>query len=225
MPCGRPSRPRARWSCGRCRRRLSSHLELAPGPVAASSPQRPPEGVAMRRLAPALVLLLGFRASTAHAQLTAGAGVEYFHWREETSPIRVTESGPLFAVALGLAQPGNSPVRVAYQGHGGIGIAAYRGSFLLSPRVAANATTIFATMRHEAQARVRSPGSLEAVGGLAFEWWHRQLSARQQEDYQTVSLAMGLERADLGSAGWSGGGGLRLPLVIRENAHFTDLGY
>jgi hypothetical protein len=177
----------------------------------------------MRRLA-ALAVVLTLAASKAHAQLSLGAGVQYFRWSEHTSPA-VTESGPLLAIALGLAQSPAAPLRVAYRGRGGIGIADYRGSFLFSPQVPATATTVFATMGHEAQLRARAPANLEAVGALTFDWWHRQLSARQQEDYQTLSLRISVERAERGSRGWSGGGGLQLPLAVREDAHFTDLGY
>jgi hypothetical protein len=177
----------------------------------------------MRRQA-ALAVVLMLAASKADAQLSLGAGVEYFRWNEHTSPA-VTESGPLFGIALGLAQPPGPPLRIVYRGRGGIGIADYRGSFLFSSDIPARATTVFATMSHEAQLRARVPGSLEAVGALAFDWWHRQLSARQQEDYEILSLRMSLERAEPGARGWSGGGGIQVPLAVREDAHFTDLGY
>ena len=173
----------------------------------------------------ALAVLLMLAAPQAHAGLSLGSGVEYFRWTEQTSPIAVQESGPLFALSMGFAQPPVAPLRVAFHGRGGIGVADYRGSFLLSPRIPAKTTTVFATTSLEAQLRARGPAGLEAVGSFGFDWWHRQLSARQQEDYQIVSLRMSIERGEKGARGWSGGAGLQVPLVVREDAHFTDLGF
>ena len=172
----------------------------------------------------ALAVLLLLAAPEAGAQISAGVGVEMFGWSEKTNP-SVSESGPLFSLSLGLAAPRRGAFRLAYRGHGRIGIADYHGSFLTAPRVSANTTTVFGTLSHEAQLRARSPWGAEGVAALGFDWWHRQLSARQQEDYQTVSFSIRLERADTGVRGWSGGGGVRVPLSVREDAHFTDLGF
>lgn len=172
-----------------------------------------------------LAALLALPAAEARAEVSAGAGLRYFRWSEETTPIAVRESGPVFAVVLGLAQRSDGPVRFAYRGDGGLGVGDYQGSFLGSPRVPVSTTTLFATMAHEGQIRLRAPRELEIVGGLAFEWWHRQLGLREQEDYRTSSVDLAVERADRSPRGWSGGAGVRLPLGIREDAHFTDQGY
>jgi len=173
----------------------------------------------------AIAVLLTLAAPQAHAGLSLGSGVEYFRWSEQTSPIAVQESGPLLAISMGIAQPPGAPLRLAFHGRGGIGVADYRGSFLLSPGVPAKTTTVLATTSLEAQVRARTPAGLEAIGAVASDWWHRQLSARQQEDYEIVSLRLSIERVEQGTRGWSGGAGLQVPMVVREDAHFTDLGF
>jgi hypothetical protein len=176
----------------------------------------------VRRLAPLASLLL-LLAPEAHAQLSAGAGIEYFRWSEKTTP-EVRESGPLFGVTLGLA-PRRGTVRPAYRGHAGIGVAEYRGSFLFDPTVPANASTVFARMSHQAQVRVRARPDLEGVAALSYDFWHRQLSAQQAEDYQLLSLLLGIERDDPERPGPRVAVGMRIPLAIREDAHLDRLGY
>lgn len=177
----------------------------------------------MRRWAALLAAISMLAAREAGAQLTIGLGVDYFRWAEETAPVSVQESGPLLAANLSLVAPREGAIRFGYHGEGGIGVADYRGSFLAAPRVAAHATTVFGAMTHEAQVRLGSRWGVEGVGALGATWWHRQLSASEQEDYQTIALSASVERVR--ARGWGGGAGLRFPLSVREDAHFEQLGY
>src|SRR5205809_671532 len=65
----------------------------------------------------------------------------------------------------------------------------------------------------------------EAGVGIGHYDWSEQTSASQQEDTQLFSLILGIESHDVALKGWSGGGGVRLPLVIREDAHFDQVGF
>ena len=186
----------------------------------------------------ALAVLLMLAAPQAHAGLSLGSGVDISaaargtaqqHVGGEAAPgrdrrARIVAEHAQEALIAAQLRGAKGVVHLAH-GRGGIGVADYRGSFLLSPRVSAKTTTVFATTSLEAQLRARGPAGLEAVGSFGFDWWHRQLSARQQEDYQIVSLRMSIERGEKGARGWSGGAGLQVPLVVREDAHFTDLGF
>lgn len=162
-------------------------------------------------------------AREASAQLTLGLGARYFRWSEQTAPVSVHENGPLLAGSLSLVAPRTGTVAFGYHGEGGIGIADYHGSFLAAPGIAAHSTTVFGTMAHEAQMRLRSSQGLEGVVAIGAIWWHRQLSASEQEDYQTIALSVSAERAR--ARGLNGGAGFRFPLSVREDAHFEHLGY
>jgi hypothetical protein len=169
-----------------------------------------------------LFLLVGREA---RAQLSASAGVEHFAWTEKTSPLEVRERGSLFACALGFALPRERGLRIGYRGGYQIGLASYEGSFLYAPNVPARGTSVFAATMQEAQLRYRSVVGIEAIGSLALELWHRELGPGQAEDYRAVWVRLSLEGGSSHPRGWRGGGGVRIPLSIREDAHFTRLGF
>jgi len=179
----------------------------------------------MRRLLWGSLLLSLCAVSQAHAQFEAGVGIGYHDWSEQTSPVEVRESGPLFTGTLAWTQRGANRVRIAYRGWGGVGVGSYHGSFQSAPSVPVEANTVFGATTQEGQLRWQVRSSLELISSLAFDFWHRQISASQQEDYQLFSLILGLESRDVASKGWSGGGGVRLPLWIREDAHFDQVGF
>jgi hypothetical protein len=179
----------------------------------------------MRRLLCASLLLSLGAVSQAHAQFEAGVGIGYYDWSERTSPVEVKESGPLFTGTLGWTQRGANAVRFAYRGWGGVGVGNYRGSFQSAPSVPVEANTVFGATTQEGQLRWQVRSSLELISSLAFDFWHRQISASQQEDYQLFSVILGLESRDVALKGWSGGGGVRLPVWIREDAHFDQVGF
>jgi hypothetical protein len=177
----------------------------------------------MRRWAALVAACSMLAARPASAQLTVGLGARYFRWSEQTAPVSVHENGPLLAGTLSVVAPRAGTVGFGYHGEGGIGIADYKGSFLAAPGVVAHSTTVFGTMSHEAQMRVRSSVGLEGVLAIGAIWWHRQLSATEQEDYQTIALSVSAER--FRPRGLNGGAGIRFPLSVREDAHFEELGF
>ena len=169
------------------------------------------------------MLTLG-AAAPVYAQVEAGLGLAYYHWSEQTSPLEVKEQGPLFTGTLAWTQRSAGPVRIAYRGWGGLGVGDYRGSVQSAPSVPVEANTVFAATTQEGQVRWQL-SKVELVGSLALDFWHRQISASQQEDYQLFSVILGAEWRDITPRGWSGGGGVRLPTWIREDAHFDQVGF
>jgi hypothetical protein len=163
--------------------------------------------------------------STAHAQFEAGIGLGYYDWHEQTSPVEVKESGPLLTGTLAWTQGGDGPAHLAYRGWGGVGVGNYRGSVQSAPSVPVEANTVFGATTQEGQVRWQLPSSIELISSLAFDFRHRQISASQQEDYALFSVILGAESRDPAGRGWSGGGGVRLPLWIREDAHFDQVGF
>src|SRR5436309_4313903 len=80
-------------------------------------------------------------AASARAEWILGAGVEHFSWTEHTSPIRVKERGPLFAIRAGLTQPLGRDFAADFRARLYGGGVSYDGSLLFDPTLPVSATT------------------------------------------------------------------------------------
>lgn len=152
--------------------------------------------------------------------------LERFRWREETEP-RVTESGPLFGLGLGWTQARDFGWRWGYRGRLYFGSVDYQGSFL-GTNIALSGTTDYSGLSNEGQLIYRFPGSrygMEFVSGLILDYWNRQLSADQREEYWIASLRLGLNFDRRTARGFFGGAGVKLPFWTREDAHLTEIGF
>lgn len=173
----------------------------------------------------AAVLLFGFSAGCARAQFAVSAGLEYFSWTEDTSPIQVRERGPLFALGLAFTQPKEKGFLFAYRGRFYIGEVDYDGAYLNAPGVPLTGTTDYAGTAQEGQVRYRLGHAIDVLGSLGIDVWQRKLSDTQKEDYRIVYARLGVESNAAGEKGWVVGAGLKYPLWTRENAHLTDIGF
>lgn len=181
----------------------------------------------MKRIFPGAVLALGLAASPlAQAGWDVSADVERFHWTEDAVP-RVTETGPM--IGLGLQWKQERPVgwRLGYRGRLYFGSVDYNGSVLLSG-TPASGTTDYRGFANEGQALYRLPGNAwgtEFVAGLGYDYWKRQLTSFQSEDFNVLYLRLGAN-FDLGERlGWFGAAGVKYPFWVDENAHFPDIGF
>lgn len=173
---------------------------------------------------------MGLAVATASTAAAAGWSVsgdlERFHWVEDTSP-QVAETGPRFGLGLHWAQDRDAGWQFGYHGRLYFGSVDYSGSLLLSNQPVTG-TTDYGGMTHEGQAVYRIPGNFsgaELVGGLAIDYWKRQLTSVQSEEYQVVFLRLGANFDRRFRIGWHGGAGLKLPLSVDEDGHFPDIGF
>jgi hypothetical protein len=173
----------------------------------------------------AVALLFGLSAGCARAQFAVSAGLEYFSWTEDTSPIEVRERGPLFALGLAFTQPKEHGFLFAYRGRFYIGEVDYNGAYLAAPDVPLTGNTRYTGTAQEGQVRYRLGYGLDVLGGLGIDLWQRKLSDTQKEDYRIVYGRLGVESNAAGQKGWVLGAGLKYPLWTRENAHLTDFGF
>jgi len=168
-------------------------------------------------------------ATGAHAQLAVTAAVEYFQWIEDTSPIEVREQGPLFVFGLEYTQPRERGWLFAYRGKLYTGTVEYDGAYLYAPSVAATGDSTYFGMTNEVQLRYRLAPQrsywLDVVGGAGYDFWERELSDVQSEDYQVAYLRLGLALDTPTEKGWTLGGGIKYPVWVDEDAHFDDLGF
>jgi hypothetical protein len=170
----------------------------------------------------AALLLLASGMGSAAAEWSASAQAEYFQWRESTSPA-VTERGPRVGLGLGWIEDRESGWLPAWRGRLYGGSVDYRGTFLLTDEPAAG-TTNYTGIVNELQAIYRS-SSVQYVGGIGWDYWERRLSARQKETYFVAFLRLGADLGARKARAWFGGGGIKYPLAVREDAHLEDIGF
>jgi hypothetical protein len=165
-------------------------------------------------------------AAGANAGWSVSLDAEHFRWQEATSPT-VTETGPRVGFSWEYEQLRPAGLQFAYRGQFRHGTVDYSGSFLFTGG-AASARTEYTGLVNEAQGIYRFPGSpfgLELVGGLGWDYWQRNILPDQKEDYSVLFLRLGVNFDPRSAQGWFGGGGLKFPFFVSENAHLNELGF
>jgi hypothetical protein len=184
----------------------------------------------VRAIVVSAAALSALAASPARAQLALSAGVEYFQWTEDTAPIEVKETGALLAVGLDWTQQKPKGWLFAYRGRLYFGDVDYDGALLFQPDVPATGTTRYRGISNEGQVRYRIPTrsrgyAWDLVGSAGFDYWQRELSESQQEDYSVFFVRLGAEINPPGYRGWMFGAGVKYAVWVEENAHLDDEGY
>ena len=165
-------------------------------------------------------------SAAAHAGWYVNGDVEYFRWAESTNP-GVTETGPMFGIGGGYRQLRPEGWQFGWRARLYFGSVDYNGA-LLSTNQPATGTSQYTGLVNEAQAIYRLPGNangMEVVSALVLDYWNRQLSADQREEYWIASLKLGLNFDRREAKGWFGGGGVKYPFWTRQDAHLTDIGF
>ena len=164
-------------------------------------------------------------AGAARAQLATDASVEYFGWREHTSPIEVKETGPRFGFGVGFVQPRERGLLFAYHGRVYGGSVHYSGSFQFDETRAASGTSVYLGTTQGVELRYRWPAAVDALAGFDFDVWRRSLSATQKEVYRIGSARFGVERPATDSSPLSAGAGMRCLVATSESATVEDAGF
>ena len=206
------------------RRIVDSRVELSTSLGTNPSSDRTPPG-RWRRSVFALVLLLV--APIARAELTLYAGVEYFDWRESTSP-SVQETGPLALGGLIWMQNQERGLLLGYRGEIYAGSVNYNGATFAGAPL--QSTTDYLGILNEGQVRFRIPAwpteHVDVMLSVGADLWRRELSSDQKEDWAVFYARFGVELGPSpGKAGWIGSAGVKYPFYVYENAHLTDIGF
>jgi hypothetical protein len=161
----------------------------------------------------------------AHAGWSVSADLESFKWEESGTP-SVSEKGARYGFGWGFTQERPVGWQFAYRGQFRRGTVNYTGAFLFTGQPT-TARTRYTGLVNEAQGiyRLPQPLGLELVGGLGYDYWERNILPDQREDYSVVFLRLGLNIDPRAPRGWFGGGGLKFPFYVSENAHLDELGF
>jgi hypothetical protein len=180
----------------------------------------------MRSVATFLLLLI---ATSARAELTVFAGVEYFNWQEDTSPT-VKETGPLLVGGLIWMQDKDKGILFGYRGQVYFGQVNYSGSDLFTGAPITAKVDYFGVL-NEGQLRYRFPlrgdAHVDAVLAAGADIWRRQFSDSDQvEDWGVIYARFGAELGpSQGKPGLIASLGLKYPLYTYENANLTEIGF
>jgi hypothetical protein len=174
-----------------------------------------------------LIVCLLLAAST-RAELTVYAGVEYFDWKEDTSPT-VQETGPLLLGGLIWMQDKERGLLFGYTGKVYGGQVNYNGAELFTGAPLTGKTNYFGVL-NDGQVRYRFALSgsehLDGVLALGADLWRRQFSSDQMEDWAVIYARFGAELAPQPhKAGWIATVGLKYPFYTYQNGYLTNIGF
>jgi hypothetical protein len=178
----------------------------------------------------ALLVAAGLGAlvpTLALAAWTLSGDVEHFHWHESTRP-SVTEDGLRYGIGGRWLAARQSGWLLGWRGKLYWGPVDYEGATLFG-NTPVRGTTRYSGAMNEFLAIFRPKSErleqLDFVGSLGLDAWERRLSRQQSEDYAIVFARLGAAYNARAPRGWFGGGGVKKPLVAREDAHLRDIGF
>lgn len=185
------------------------------------------------KIIPAILIAMTVFSHGAHAALSVGAGLEDYHWQEtiDGAPLSPTETGLRYAINLNWMQDGSHGLLFGYRGKLYAGRVHY-DTYYQGTSTPVATTTRYSGVRHEGQLAYRTDAAdykLDYIGGLGLDTWQRSINNNgfnQIEDFLVIYLRGGI---NLGrpshEAGFHGGGGLKYPVAIWEDAHLDSMGY
>ena len=175
----------------------------------------------LRALAVAATLLLV--AGAARAEWSVYGEYQRYRWTEPT--IGVKETGPIWGLGLNWDQ--NKPERLAfrYRGKYYFGDVDYDGSTLITNQPV-QTTVEYTGLQNELQATYRRADSnWRVVTGLGLDYWNRQLSDVQREEWWVYYVRAGTEWSQRYREGWFADGGIKFPFYVYENPHARSIGF
>ena len=175
-----------------------------------------------RSFALALLLSLAAASGTARAEWSANFEYQQFKWTEPS--VGVTEKGPLFGIGLGWTQISASGWGLAYRGKYYFGTIDYDGGTLVGNQPV-KASVDYDGLFNEVQASYPLGSDIRAAVGLGLDYWNRQLTRVQREEWYVYFLRAGGEWGNRLRPGWFLGGGVKYPFYVLQDPHARSIGF
>ena len=157
----------------------------------------------------------------ARADISVSAGAEYFRWKESTSPV-VEETGMRWVLDLTWTQSRQPGPSFEYNVKTYAGKVDYDGALLFS-NTPISSDTHYRGVQNELRYVYRMAGGADVAGAFGWDHWRRELSSSQREDYDALYVRAGAGFGSMIQKGPFGSAGLKLPVYVRENAHFDAI--
>lgn len=178
----------------------------------------------------AMLVAITLWSTTAHAEWSAGAGIESYSWKEsiQGSSLSLKESGSRYALNLMWMENGDRELLYSYSAKFYSGTVPY-DTYDMNTLAPVSTQTDYSGMTHEGQLISRHAlgrYSLDYVGGLGWDNWRRTIGHNQIEDYSIWFVRTGINLDQpMHGAGFHGGGGVKLPFSTNEDAHLDSAGF
>jgi len=172
----------------------------------------------------ALALLLALAAASGAAQAEWSANLEYRHFKWTEPSIGVTETGPLFGIGLDWNQNPARGWALGYRGRYYFGTVDYDGATLVGNQPVTGSVD-YNGLFNEVQARHLLGSDVRGVLGLGLDYWNRQLTQVQHEQWYVYFLRAGVEWGNTASPGWFVGGGIKYPFYVIEDPNARSIGF
>lgn len=177
-----------------------------------------------RRFVAALFLFLLGASGAALAEWSTGLEYQHFKWTEPS--VGVTETGPLWG--LGLDWRGEKPSgwQFAWRGKYYFGSVDYDGATLVGGQPIQGSVN-YDGLYNEFQASypLEKTRRVRALLGLGLDYWNRQLTAVQREEWYVYFLRAGADLGNRLEEGWFLGAGLKYPFYVVQDPHARSIGF
>jgi len=177
-----------------------------------------------RRFLAALFLFLLGASGAARAEWSGSVEYQRFKWSEPS--IGVTETGPLLGLGLDWRVEKPSSWQFAWRGKYYFGTVDYDGSTLVGGQPIQGSVD-YDGLYNEFQASypLESTRTVRAQFGLGLDYWNRQLTAVQREEWYVYFLRSGVDWGNRLQQGWFAGGGLKYPFYVVQDPHARSIGF
>ena len=172
----------------------------------------------------ALFLFLLGASGAALAEWSAGIEYQRFKWTEPS--VGVTETGPLIGIGIGWSGEKPSGWGLAYRGKYYFGTVDYDGATLVGGQPIKGSVD-YDGLYNEIQANypLDRAHRIRGVLGLGLDYWNRQLTAVQREEWYVYFLRAGADFGNRLEQGWFLGAGLKYPFYVVQDPHARSIGF
>jgi len=180
--------------------------------------------VALPRRFVAVLFVFLLAAGAAHAEWSASVEYQRFKWTEPSVGVR--ETGPLMGLGLGWTEEKPSGWALAWRGKYYFGSVDYNGATLVGGQPVTGSVDYDGLYN---EVRLSHPlersGRLHGAAGLGLDYWNRQLTATQREEWYVYFLRAGVEWGNPRREGFFVGGGVKYPLYVVQDPHAKSIGF
>lgn len=163
-------------------------------------------------------------AGSARAEWSGSLEYQHFKWTEPS--VGVTETGPLWALGLGWSDEKPSGWALSWRGKYYFGSIDYNGATLVGGQPVTGSVD-YDGLFNEVQMSYPFDGArrLRGMFGLGLDYWNRQLTQVQREEWYVYFLRAGAEWGNRRQEGWFLGGGVKYPFYVVQDPHARSIGF
>jgi len=171
-------------------------------------------------------LLASFALASAAARAEWSGSLEYQHFKWSEPTVGVSETGSLWGLGLGWTDEKPSGWALAWRGKYYFGTVDYNGATLVGGQPVTGSVDYDGLFNEVQTSYPLDAGRrLRGLLGLGLDYWNRQLTEVQREEWYVYFLRAGLEWGNRRREGWFIGGGFKYPFYVIQDPHARSIGF